>query len=280
MTGPTHIAINIFAAYSADAGVVGIIACIVGALLPDIDHPQSAVGRSLFFISNNINRRFGHRKVIHGRPFWGTLLIVSFFIPFTWLKWVFIGCLIHCLADELNKPGVQTWQPFSDKTCVVFRQSWRVYNGSGTEYLILTVFVILISLTWHVRDIGGIRAVANRLSGAHEITVQELARAGQMKCFVKGTFRYTDGRIEDVNWLAVGIEKKESVVCFDGKKLVRNDRDGHFLSSHLVRTKEKNETFNMSGFAQFAEPVFFLSGGKWHYAEPGTPVIGSAKKVN
>lgn len=63
MTAPTHIA---FAVASALIGgvesktVIGLIAG--GALLPDIDHPQSAIGRVFFF---SLIRLIGYSAIVH-----------------------------------------------------------------------------------------------------------------------------------------------------------------------------------------------------------------------
>jgi len=279
MTAPTHIAFGSMIAYAA-VGVdwVILIACAVGSVLPDIDHPRSAIGRvaNLFWgASSKINKRWDHRKAVHGRPLWGTLFVVAYFLPWEWIGWLFMGALLHCFIDQLNTQGVETWQPYTDKVVVLFKREWRFRNGHAGEYILLAVFVVVIGFTYNVREKGGFRVFANEISGAHDITIQNYERAGNLKCYVEGDFRYADGRKAKVKWLIVGLEKKE-LVCWDGKQLIRK-KDGEFLGSVIIQTKEEWKPVQVAGIAYMAEPSFFFSGKLWHYAKPGTPVLGWVK---
>ena len=53
------------------------ISCLAGSLLPDIDHPQSILGRRLPFISKPIHKCFGHRSFTHSIGF----LCMVLFLP-------------------------------------------------------------------------------------------------------------------------------------------------------------------------------------------------------
>lgn len=280
MTAPTHIAFGSMVAYAASSDVDWciLIACAIGSVLPDIDHPRSAVGRvaNLFWnLSGRINKRWDHRKEVHGRPLWGALLLLTFLVPWEWTKWVFIGALLHCYIDQLNTMGVEGWQPYTDKVLVLFKREWRFRNGHAGEYILLAVFVLIIAFTYNIRERGGIRVFANEISGAHDITVQNYEKAGNLKCHVEGEFRFADGRKATVNWLIVGTEKQE-LVCWDGENLIRK-RDGQFLSSTIIQSKEEWKAVQVAGIAYMAEPTFFFSGKLWHYAKPGTPVLGWVK---
>lgn len=286
MTAPTHIAFGAWISYMISSDPLCVSVCILGSLLPDMDHPRSAIGRllNLFWrLSSRINQKWGHRKALHGRPFWGFLLLLTFaishFFPAPWLTYLPVGALLHCLLDQCNKPGVQTWLPFSDKTVVIFKRSWRIRNGSAAEYMLLCVFLFCAVLTFHIRDTGGIRVLVNRLSGAHDITVQEYARAGTVRCHIRGEYRWKDGRIEPVDWLIVGSEKGR-LVCWNGERLIRTKRDGYFLSSYLIRTKQDWKAFRSADMIRLSKSAFFFSGTHWHYAPPGEPAFGRIKTLD
>jgi hypothetical protein len=89
-----------------------------GALFPDIDHPQSAMGRVLFFLSIPLNRYVGHRRTFHGFFLWSLVAVAGiFWMP---LFWIGLGALSHVFIDALNVSGVQALMPFSEKVCVLF----------------------------------------------------------------------------------------------------------------------------------------------------------------
>jgi membrane-bound metal-dependent hydrolase YbcI (DUF457 family) len=48
MTGPTHIAIALTFGILAGAGKPQLAVMAVGAIMPDLDHPQSFIGGSFF----------------------------------------------------------------------------------------------------------------------------------------------------------------------------------------------------------------------------------------
>ncbi len=96
-------------AESAATAIAGL-----GALLPDIDHPQSAVGRRIPFLSVPLTKVFGHRGVTH------SLLAVTA-VVFALRQWsgyepgiiapLCIGYLSHLGGDMLTPSGVPLLWP-------------------------------------------------------------------------------------------------------------------------------------------------------------------------
>lgn len=74
----------------------------IGALVPDIDHPQSKAGKKIGFLSSWISKGFGHRGLIHS-PFFALLLLFvalltyPLMIPFLKI-WYWIGGLLVLLS--------------------------------------------------------------------------------------------------------------------------------------------------------------------------------------
>lgn len=82
-------------------------------MFPDIDHPQSKLGKRLPYLSRPLNFLFRHRGIVHS--FVGLLgcsiliyFVLSFFIenPFWLTAWFSAGFLFHLLGDGLTKEGV------------------------------------------------------------------------------------------------------------------------------------------------------------------------------
>jgi inner membrane protein len=127
---------------------------IAGSLLPDIDHPQSWVGRRTRPVSTVIARSLGHRGITHS-----ALAVVGLVAALLWagqrrdaVTALAIGYLSHLAADMLTPRGLRLAWPL--------RRSWGVplcRTGSPAEALI--VLGVACGLVWsvishHVRSIG------------------------------------------------------------------------------------------------------------------------------
>ncbi len=95
------------------------LAAMVGGLLPDIDHPKSAIGRQLPLLSEPLSAIFGHRGFTHsllavvmilGVLFWATASGEG-----TQLRWLVVplcvGYLSHILGDAFTPSGVPLFYP-------------------------------------------------------------------------------------------------------------------------------------------------------------------------
>lgn len=87
---------------------------VLGSLLPDIDHPQSYLGRRLWFLSAPINKLFGHRGITHSLLFTAILGIVT--APWWAINPLFFGGILlgyfsHLLADMTTVSGIPLLYP-------------------------------------------------------------------------------------------------------------------------------------------------------------------------
>ena len=158
MTAPNHIAggftfTGIFASILginilADYRLIPII--IFAALLPDIDHPKSIIGRMFLPISKSINRRFGHRTITHSLIVWIllTALISAFQAAyFPTIKVAQIFCLAygsHLLFDMVTQQGIPLFYPFKKNACVLpGRSELRLRSGNiRHEAICLCIFIV------------------------------------------------------------------------------------------------------------------------------------------
>jgi inner membrane protein len=85
MTVGTHAAFAASIALICGASPSSLPLLALGSALPDIDHPQSFLGRIFFFLSIPLNKKFGHRRAFHGYPLWGFILALALvWEPFLW----------------------------------------------------------------------------------------------------------------------------------------------------------------------------------------------------
>lgn len=101
------------------------ISCLVGSLLPDIDHPNSILGRRLPFISKPIHKYFGHRGLTHSICF----LCITLFLP-TAFNYPFIGVglcvgtLSHIILDFICVgSGVALFYPMYKPRIYLFHKN-------------------------------------------------------------------------------------------------------------------------------------------------------------
>lgn len=175
MLGKTHIAFALglgalgavgFSALtqtSLSAKDLGVFygAITLGALLPDIDEPNSTIGKKTIGISNVIKAIFGHRGLTHSLSFLiivGILLLLASAFGVEFLKGiplvsgfvkdldeavleifvfgVLLGCVFHLMGDMLTPSGVPLFLPFSTKSVHLTPAFLRFKTGGIWDYAI------------------------------------------------------------------------------------------------------------------------------------------------
>lgn len=132
--------------------VTSMLALSLGALAPDIDEPESYIGRRTRGVSDLIKLLFGHRGLTHTLVglFFGmflALLLGTYFINDRTLIYYFIlGYFLHLLEDSFSKSSVMWLYPFTEKT---IRLPFYYVTGSFTEAIIgfLAMGIIYFQLT-------------------------------------------------------------------------------------------------------------------------------------
>jgi len=116
-----------------------------GALLPDIDHPGSWVGRRLRWISRPLAATIGHRGVTHS-----LFAVLACLVFLRWQGWsraaidpVVVGYLSHLAADLLTTRGLRLSWPSPQRQAIGLCRT-----GSLTESVI--VVGVAISTGAHV----------------------------------------------------------------------------------------------------------------------------------
>jgi inner membrane protein len=89
---------------------------VAGSLLPDIDEPNSYVGRRSFGMSSKVKEAFGHRGMTHSLLVWAVIaLVVAFESPSLFSIGFVLGYLFHIIEDFLSVQGVPLLWPFQTK---------------------------------------------------------------------------------------------------------------------------------------------------------------------
>ncbi|MEJ9151418.1 metal-dependent hydrolase [Bacillus smithii] len=149
MEGKTHIVgslaagalyLNLGGAVGHEALFFGSLA--LGALIPDIDHTGSLIGRKVPLIDNIINTVFGHRSFTHS-----LLFLVLAFLLFQQTSWpkdielgILMGMFSHMVLDMLTKQGVKFLWPLNIEIGIPF----GIRTGGAIEQGFFTVLVVYL----------------------------------------------------------------------------------------------------------------------------------------
>ncbi len=95
--------------------VAGFALVMLGAMLPDIDHPDSTVGKRVKWLSYPIRMVFGHRGITHSLFAVMAMLWCAYAANNIWLSWLALGYLLHLVGDYLTDSGIPLLYPISRK---------------------------------------------------------------------------------------------------------------------------------------------------------------------
>lgn len=149
MEGKTHIAggiavgalyLNFGGSVEHEALFFGSLA--LGALIPDIDHTGSSIGRKVPLLDNLVSALFGHRAFTHSL----LILFLAFFL-FTQTSWpgalefgIWLGMASHMVLDMLTKQGIKLFWPL--KTNIGLPGG--ITTGGAIEKGFLTLLIVCI----------------------------------------------------------------------------------------------------------------------------------------
>ncbi len=146
MTGKTHITGGIAAglAFAQMTNYDPILltgAGVIGAVLPDICHGGSKIGRTFPLLSKIINTLFGHRSFTHSLLFLFLMgLLLNSFVTNESIKvGILIGIASHLVLDMATKNGIKLLYPI--KSRVRFPLTTR--TGGTVESLVFAALSVL-----------------------------------------------------------------------------------------------------------------------------------------
>lgn len=146
MTGKTHITGGIaaslaFAQITNYDPVVLLCAGTIGALLPDICHGGSKIGRTFPALSKIINKLFGHRTFTHSLLFLVLtgVLLNALSANEAATAGILVGMASHYILDMATKNGIKLLFPVK----VTVRFPITATTGGFSEYAVFAVLSVL-----------------------------------------------------------------------------------------------------------------------------------------
>jgi len=164
---------------TADPSVLGVTA--IASQLPDVDTSKSLVGRILFPISHFLEKRYPHRSITHS--FVATAVVALFSILTVIVSWQFwqalvLGYFCGWFGDVFTKSGVTAFYPSSARLVIPGNPRLRLSTGSGAEYFILMLVVVVAIASINISSSGGVLKAFNQFlampSGAVELTNEDI----------------------------------------------------------------------------------------------------------
>ncbi|WGD98716.1 metal-dependent hydrolase [Bacillus safensis] len=146
MTGKTHImggvaASTAIAYYYGFDPVMMAAAGSAGALIPDLCHTKSKIGRKFPLLSTLISSVFGHRTFTHSLLF----LLIIYFLATTYIPndslsiGLLVGMASHLILDAGTVNGIKFLFPASIKV----RLPFYVKTGSAGEQVVLAALTVV-----------------------------------------------------------------------------------------------------------------------------------------
>jgi len=121
--------------------ILFIFLMLLGAALPDIDHPESKIGSKI----KVVGYLFEHRGFFHS--LFAVLLLYLLLLHYidsasvgVYIFAITAGYLSHVVTDSITKEGIMPFHPISK-----FRVSGFIKTGRITEYVFL-VIILAVSL--------------------------------------------------------------------------------------------------------------------------------------
>lgn len=126
----------------------------LGSIIPDVDEPNSLIGRKMKFLSYPINIFFGHRTITHNLLLFSILGIFLFIQGYKYFLAINIGILLHILQDSITYQGIKNGLfPIQrlNYNFVLLPRIFRFAVGSLTEYIIFIASIIFILLVIYIQ---------------------------------------------------------------------------------------------------------------------------------
>lgn len=125
---------------------VYIGSCIIGALLPDIDHPNSLIGKYIIIVPQLINIKWAHRTITHSLLFLTLVYVVLSLLTanYSVLTGITIGTLSHLVLDSLTVTGVPWLYPFNKQKFRLLKIKTGSYNEFAVGFLCVVMALISI----------------------------------------------------------------------------------------------------------------------------------------
>ena len=227
MTAPTHTSFGLLFILSLGL-LIGVtlnptiaVFAIVGALLPDIDTPKSALGRLLRPLAVHFERHFGHRQATHSLLALGLLALATaplIYIQRFWFLALLSGYFSHLIIDTTNKSGVPLFFPSPLRAVMPKAEKYRIASGSKAEIILFTVISITACLLLPLNRLGLFKALHYVLRDTSSAISDYRSWAEEYRVYVDvtGVFNLSQQPIRS-QFEVWGISNQNSLVVYDSR---------------------------------------------------------------
>jgi inner membrane protein len=265
MLAPTHSVFGIFltliilAVFGVQWGLhwTIILFAILGAIIPDIDHPKSIIGKLFYPISAPLERRYGHRTITHSLIGWAisTVLfavfigLISFIpliaevgwgdLPIRWIAAFSISYFSHLILDMINRRGSQMFWPDPGRDVIPRNPKFRPESGAKIEVLIFFILLALMFLAFPISKYGIASSLrwllATPGSAIEEFKTLKTHAYLDFKGIMGETREQVDGKAE-----VLDVSNKRLVILYNGNVYTLSDELAADIFASHVRTKKTN----------------------------------------
>ena len=162
MKGSTHALIGVSLAFGLMAvypvqpehRLTMIGAGLLGALLPDLDHSQSLLGRRFRIVSMPLGWVVRHRGATH--TLLAALLVLAvgwYFLPPLIAIGLAMGYASHLASDMMTFTGLNVFWPIWGAKIYLLPRGFRVSTGGRVEALL--AFIVALAVVWQVAVYAG-----------------------------------------------------------------------------------------------------------------------------
>ena len=124
--------------WSPNNQILFMIMVLLGSALPDIDHPESKVGKRVKIIGFLFEHRGFFHSIFAALILYLVLLSFSSFAAYSvYITGLVMGYLSHILIDAITKEGIMPFHPLSR-----FRLNGFIRTGKVLEYIILVLLIL------------------------------------------------------------------------------------------------------------------------------------------
>ena len=260
MTGPNHLVggtvfTGVFCSFW-DINIFSkpwyLVAVFVVALLPDIDHKQGILGRTLSFtrLPQYIERNYGHRTITHsfvcyiglGLLVWAAESFLSDYRAFTAI--FFFAYASHLIFDMMTVSGVPLFFPFKKNPCVLpANPDYRLKVKDLKSESIVFVCFLGIGIFCFPLMSQGFWTSYNRAFGTLEHLFREY---NQSKDFLMVDYDYlSHGEQQKGKGLLLHSEKSKAILFKDDKVFEINSamKINQVLPTHTTNPRKEKEYF-------------------------------------
>ncbi|MBN2190009.1 MAG: metal-dependent hydrolase [Candidatus Aureabacteria bacterium] len=194
MTAGTHYAFSYLLCTASGFDQKTALIASLFALLPDIDHPVSMIGRVFSGISKYVLRKYGHRTVTHSVFAVGVIAVLlspALFFSYAFYFAAVLAFSSHLFIDLFNVGGVKLFAPVSQKEYISFKTpELRILVNSWKEYVLLFVIVLsAVTLSGQSFSMSkAVRSVSKFFYKTYDGAIKDFQANSSMQCIAEVSY--------------------------------------------------------------------------------------------